>query len=221
MTEDEHHELREFLGAYALGALSPADADAVRAHLSTCAECRAELADLQPVASALAGLRRRPAAGAPPTALKARIDAAVAAEATSRRRSTLIRTATGLVAAAALVVAAVLGVQALSGTEATAPVPTAIAVQVAPEQSDVTATAGIVAHTWGVEVKLTAVGLTEGENFEAYVVGEDGQAVPAGTFVGVGANTMNCNLQSFLMVDDALGFEIRDDADNLVLSGDF
>src|SRR5690242_8535108 len=37
---------RTQLGAYALGALEPAEAAEVEAHLTTCAECRAELAEL-------------------------------------------------------------------------------------------------------------------------------------------------------------------------------
>ncbi|MET9274573.1 zf-HC2 domain-containing protein [Kribbella sp. NPDC003557] len=37
---------RTQLGAYALGALEPAEAAAVDEHLATCAECRAELAEL-------------------------------------------------------------------------------------------------------------------------------------------------------------------------------
>ncbi|MBA3252157.1 MAG: zf-HC2 domain-containing protein [Geodermatophilaceae bacterium] len=221
-TDDAHRDLREALGAYVLGQLPPAEAEAVRAHLATCDECRAELAELQPVASALASMRRRPATGGPtPAALGSRIDSAIAGEAARRRRTTLVRSLTGLAAAAALVVVAVLGVRAFTGTEATAPVPTAVDVQVAPELDDVTATAGYVAHTWGLEVKLTTEGLDAGENFEAFVVAEDGAVVPAGTFVGVGENTMNCNLQSFVLLAEAAGFEIRDDQDQLVMSGDF
>ncbi|HKF76651.1 MAG TPA: anti-sigma factor [Candidatus Dormibacteraeota bacterium] len=49
----DHAELREQLGAYALGALDPEDAEAVAAHVATCQECRAELADLRRVADGL------------------------------------------------------------------------------------------------------------------------------------------------------------------------
>lgn len=221
-TDDAHRELRESLGGYVLGQLSPVEEDAVRAHLTTCAPCTAELVELQPVAGALASARRRPVTGGPtPPELQSRIARAVAAEAGQRRRATLTRSLTSLAVAAALVVVAVLGVRGLTDDGPTAPVPTAIDVQVSPDQQDVTATAGIIAHTWGVEVKLTAIGLTAGENFEAYVVEDDGQEVSAGTFVGVGENTMNCNLQSFVTVDRARGFEIRDNDGNVVMTGDF
>ena len=42
MNEAEHRELREMLGALVLGGLSADEAARVRAHLETCADCRAE-----------------------------------------------------------------------------------------------------------------------------------------------------------------------------------
>ncbi len=49
----DHSELREQLDAYALGALEVDEAEAVAAHLVTCAECRAELAEMRRVTDAL------------------------------------------------------------------------------------------------------------------------------------------------------------------------
>lgn len=226
MTEDvtgeSHRALRESMGAYVLGQLDPDEEAALRAHLATCGECRFELAELQPVAGALASVRRRPVtAGPTPPELRDRIEAAISAETASRRRTRLVRSLDTMAAAAALIVVAVLGIATFGDDGPQAPVPTAVAVQVAPELDDVTATAGIIAHTWGVEVKLTTAGLTAGDEYEAYVVGEDGVEVPAGTFLAIGAKTMNCNLQASLLVDDASGFEIRDRQDRLVISGDF
>ncbi len=48
-------ELRVLLGAYLVGAISPADRDAVTGHLRGCARCREELAGL----AALPGLMHR------------------------------------------------------------------------------------------------------------------------------------------------------------------
>lgn len=45
---------RDQLPAYALGALDPADAAALAAHLPTCAACQAELVRLQEATTALA-----------------------------------------------------------------------------------------------------------------------------------------------------------------------
>ena len=49
----DHAELREQLGAYALGALDPEEAEAVAAHLAGCQECRVELAAMRGVAEGL------------------------------------------------------------------------------------------------------------------------------------------------------------------------
>jgi hypothetical protein len=49
----EHHELRERLEAYSLGALDADEAETVAGHLATCDECRAEMAQLRRVTDAL------------------------------------------------------------------------------------------------------------------------------------------------------------------------
>jgi anti-sigma factor RsiW len=50
---DEHRTLREQLGAYALGQLDADARVAVRAHLDGCPACRAELAEIAPLADLL------------------------------------------------------------------------------------------------------------------------------------------------------------------------
>jgi anti-sigma factor RsiW len=56
LTDAEHRELRESLGAYLLGALDAAEEADVVAHLRTCAYCPAELLELGEVPPALAVL---------------------------------------------------------------------------------------------------------------------------------------------------------------------
>ena len=83
MTGCEH--LRPDLGAYALGALEPAEAAAVEAHISACPDCAAELEALRPLPMLVAradGLE----IPAPPAALEERILDRVAASRTRRRR---------------------------------------------------------------------------------------------------------------------------------------
>ncbi len=48
-----HSDFQENLAAYALGALDPAEAAALEAHLQTCETCRAELADYGRISSGL------------------------------------------------------------------------------------------------------------------------------------------------------------------------
>jgi hypothetical protein len=70
--------VRPDLGAYALGALEPAEAAAVEAHLAACPTCAAELARLEPLPGLIAradGLEIPP----PPAALEERILDRVAA----------------------------------------------------------------------------------------------------------------------------------------------
>lgn len=53
MNTEEHRRLRDLLGAYSLDQLSADERTGVRAHLDGCAECRAELAAIAPLAAPL------------------------------------------------------------------------------------------------------------------------------------------------------------------------
>lgn len=80
MTGDDHGRCphRDDAGPWVLGALHDADTQAFAAHLETCAECRAEVAALQPVADVLPMAAPQEL---PPPALKGRIMAVVESEA--------------------------------------------------------------------------------------------------------------------------------------------
>jgi anti-sigma-K factor RskA len=73
--------MRDLLGAFALGAVDGEDAAALRAHLATCAECQAELAELW---AAVETLPETIEPMEPPPALRGRIAAAALAEPVSR-----------------------------------------------------------------------------------------------------------------------------------------
>jgi anti-sigma-K factor RskA len=77
MAELTCDEVREMAGAFVLGALEPADEAAVRAHLETCDDAHAEIAELGGVLPALA---ESVPSVEPPAGLKARIMAAAAAD---------------------------------------------------------------------------------------------------------------------------------------------
>jgi negative regulator of sigma E activity len=79
-TVARHAATRDLLGAFALGAVDTEEAASVRAHLATCAECQAEMAELWLAVDSLPGLVEPMA---PPPALRDRIAAAIAAEAAS------------------------------------------------------------------------------------------------------------------------------------------
>lgn len=65
-----HPEFADAIAAYALSALDAADARALEAHLSTCAECRAELVELQRV---VGGIGLSAIAEEPPVDLRAKV----------------------------------------------------------------------------------------------------------------------------------------------------
>jgi len=115
-----HRDCGDEVAAYALGALEPAEAEAFRAHLETCATCRDELAAFQQVADALP--LSAPAHQAP-ARLRRRVLAEVAAGVTpaqpSRRRwiaAGRLRPALAAAAALAVAVIVVVALQLGSGT---------------------------------------------------------------------------------------------------------
>jgi anti-sigma factor RsiW len=75
-------DVRDLAGAFVLGALEPAEADAVRAHLASCPEAHAEIAE---AGSVLPVLDASVPQVEPSSALKGRIMAAAAADLEARR----------------------------------------------------------------------------------------------------------------------------------------
>ena len=213
-----HRALREQLGMYALGGGDPAERAVVRAHLDGCAACRAELAELAPVAARLADVDpdRLEELPAPPPGLGAAVLARIAAE-SGRRQPRHRRLA--LVAATAAVAAAAFGVGWLVRPVPPQPPLERVAVQV--DDAAITATADVVPHTWGVEVKLSGAGFTAGEVYRVSVRADDGAEVPAGEFLGTGPAELDCNLNSSVLRDDAVGFAVVDADGAVVLSSDF
>lgn len=224
---NEHERLRVDLGAYVLGQLDEESTARLEQHLDGCDRCTAELGELTPVAAALADLRVRPAAspGEPPAALGDRVVGAVEQAARAERRTSWARTAgiAGVAAAVALVLS--LGVQSLTDD----PTPTNPAVRTVPteavsvrdEAPGVRASAALVNHTWGVEVKLRASGFEDGGRYRVDVLGSDGDRFPAGEFVGTGTREMDCNLNSSVLRDQAAGFEVTDGDGRVVAASTF
>lgn len=217
MNNDAHRGLREALGAYALDLLSPHERLAVDAHLAGCAGCRAVLAELRPAAAALATVDPDRVAGTavrPPPGLGDAVLARIRAE-----RDRPSRRWAAPVAAAVAAVAVGFGA-GWWAHPAQAPVPLE-AVAVRAEAPGVRASAGLVPHTWGVEVRLTGSGFAPGAVYRVYVTDLAGRRAAAGEFVGTGAAPMVCNLNSSLLRADAGGFEVLDAAGERVLWSDF
>ncbi|MEO6604053.1 MAG: zf-HC2 domain-containing protein [Aeromicrobium sp.] len=212
-----HDELRESLGAYVLGQLDDAERQEVEEHLRTCAECRAERDEVAPVAEALRAfaptLRNEPAPT--PPELDARVRAMLPAE-TSPWRRRWMPAAAGLavgIAASTIV--------AFSLPQDEAPiVPTVVAIDGVRSAQGVKASAGLVDHSWGVEIKITADGLKAGRIYDVWVVGLDGKPYSAGEIVGVADTTIHCNMSSAIPLDSAKSFRVEDPSGNAVISAD-
>lgn len=208
MNAEDHRSLRELVGAYVLGGLTDAERVSVQAHLDGCAECRAEVDELAPIAAALQGIDPD-ALGTPtppPADLGENILASVRRGERQRDRDRWVRRAgAGLLAAAVLTGVFFLGIQA-APTPTTPPV---IAMSVQQVATGVQAEAGLVRHTWGTELKLTATGLAEG-SYTVTFVRPDGTEVPGGTFTGTGANTLVCSLNGALPLDETSEIVVTD-----------
>lgn len=228
--EQAHQQVREMLGSYLLGHLDDSEADAVRAHLDGCPTCRQDLAEITPLRPLLDALDPEGFAGppVPPAGLGELILDTVAAERqdrdAARRRAEAAdelaarraRRRTGWVVAAG--VALVLGVGGVLGGvvgRATAPEPAAVPLEpitlepVAADSPVTVSDANLIDHTWGVELRMEAVGFGAGEVFRASFRTEEGAVVPAGEFVGTGADRVVCNLQSSVLRDDVVAVVIR------------
>lgn len=216
-----HQELREQLGALALGALPPYEAAAVRAHLDGCPSCRAELAELEPLAHdlRLVDVRQLDTPASPPSDLGRRIQAAVRDESelrdrrrrSQRARRRLTALAVPALSAAAGVVATVVVLGGTPEAPVAGPVVPTERLTVQTVGTDVSVSSAVlIPHTWGLEVELVASGLTEGEPYRGMVRTRDGRELPAGEFLGTGAAVVRCDLQAALLRGDAASFSVVD-----------
>lgn len=219
MNGDDHRAQRELIGAYVLGQLSGADLDAVRAHLESCRECRAEADDLTPLAASLRTVdpARLASAPEPPTELGERVIRQLRQEQRAANRNRLIRRAgVGVLAAAALAIAFTLGGVLRPGQPAGPPVqPLALTLA-----GGVQADAGLVRHTWGTELRLEASGLRDGDPYAVSFVTDSGVRVSAGSFLGTGTRPLVCSVNAAVALDDAARVVITDRGGTVVMDGD-
>lgn len=226
MNDDpSHQDLRIALGPYVLGQLEETEATEVRSHVESCSQCQAELAELTPVARLLGVARPAVALDSPsqpPPDLGQRIEEQIEVLDTEDRRRRLLRggalAAAGL---AAVLLAFFVGLRiAPSDSPPVANLPLE-SVEVGQAMPGVVADVDIVAHSWGVEVKLRATGFVAGKSYDVSVLSADGTQHSAGEFVGTGDQEMTCNLNSSVLRDEATGFEVRNAQGRVVLVSTF
>ncbi|MGD0702980.1 MAG: zf-HC2 domain-containing protein [Trebonia sp.] len=199
-------EARVSLGVYVVGAIDPADRALVDAHLTTCRDCRDELAGLAGLpallsrvsaeeAFALASVEGLPDDGqagdhaAPPELLASVIDLTAARSRRRRWRDA------GLGVAAALIVAAgVFGGLRIGGGGGTPPPAAASGVNYpgqpnGPWRTVTTSAAGMSASVsyrsmgWGTQLAVKVSGIPVGTSCNLWVVGPGGSRTLAGGWV--------------------------------------
>ncbi len=209
LTVARHAEARDLLGAFALGVVDAEEAASVRRHLSTCAECQVEIAQLWAMVDVL---RETVEPLDPPPALRSRIAAAVMAETTSsppaapaalgstptlapverarepiRKPVSFWSRATPWMAAAAilLLLSAGLLVWNLRLREQVVGTPAAETIALAPTDAAPNSS-GQVTYRPDDELFIVDVRdlppLESGQVYEVWLIGEDGVPVPCGVF---------------------------------------
>ena len=197
---------RVSLGVYVLGAIDPAERAQVDAHLTTCRDCRDELAGLAGLPALLARVSKEEAialadtsagplplaevdAAEPPRELLATVLDLTAA----RRRRRRWREASLAVAAAAVIAVGVFGGLQLGsrpaqqGTTASGQLylgPPRGPMQTATGNSgDMTATVGYTAMGWGTQLDAKVTGIAPGTNCQLWVFDSSGNHYLAGNWV--------------------------------------
>jgi hypothetical protein len=181
---NECREWRELLGAHALGHLQGAERVGLEAHLDGCAQCRAELALLAPVAQMLPQAdpeRFETAAPQPPPELGARIAATIAGERQNVERQHRRRVFGGfaLGGATAALAAAALAIFVLGGGGGGQP-EQHVKFTAVPKGVNIYAT--LEPHAYGTEIRMYVHGVASGTLCTVSLRGPHGVSYPAGTF---------------------------------------
>lgn len=238
MMSAEHQRLREALADHLIDRLDPVERATVDAHLATCPECREEARGLRQLVSALreaaeplVAFVEQPDA-VPPSHLEDAVLERIARESRTddpqqppidlarRRRDGNRGTIRTLLAAAAALALLVAGIAIGTRIAPAPPGPPFEVLAFEPPPVGVTAAGKLIAHTWGSEVQLVITGLEDGAVYRASFIGEDGQETPAGTFIGVSARPIVCNLNAAVLREHVALLRVVDQGGETVLEAD-
>ncbi|MFI5733809.1 anti-sigma factor family protein [Kribbella sp. NPDC051587] len=181
MSEHDHSQL----GAYALGALEPAEIREVDEHLATCAECRTELAELEEMKEFLGEVPPEAFLDGPPA------DGELLLQRTLREVRQPVQKKSRkpwlLVAAAVVVVAGVLGGGVLIGRQtvdqADAPVPGSRQVSAVDAATGTSMTTTVEPREGWTWVRVQITGLKPGAECVMFVTDKAGKTWTAGSWL--------------------------------------
>lgn len=199
----DHDMIRRDLGVYVLGALDPAERDGFEEHLSTCANCRDEVASLAVLPSLLHRLDADAADVAVPP-----VGAVIERLASHRRRA---RVRTRLVALAAAFAVLVAGATVVLGGGSSDPAGLAYA----DEETGVVAT--VEERAWGMVVRIEAQQLPPRRGYTAVAVADDGHRAQVASWSNTG-RPVKVDGACYMTPDDLERVEIVAGGDEEVVS---
>jgi hypothetical protein len=194
MTEDVHIPL----GAYVLGGLTEADRRAFENHLSGCPKCRAELAELMPVAALLGRV------AAVPSGSDATVEPALEtllSTVRARRRRTRITRWVATAAAVCLLAGAAAVVLDHRRTPSVTTAGPALAMT-AGQGLTTTAQVSITHKAWGTAISLHAADLPTTGTFTLQAIADDGTAEPAATWGATTTGKANVDGATSIQAED-------------------
>ncbi|WP_412539278.1 zf-HC2 domain-containing protein [Longispora sp. K20-0274] len=190
---------RSLVGAYVLGALDDAERRAFDEHLTGCAECRREVAELEEVTDVLGEVPPEALLYGPPdddAVLDRTLDRLRAEQGTRDRSRRLYALAAGIVVLAGVAVGGVMVGRASVDAPPPVALPSATATATATPQppgtlrgttvdaaSNVRLTASVVPVANWVKVTAAVAGIPQGENCRLVIVGRDGSREVAGGWI--------------------------------------
>lgn len=203
MSDAEHEQIHRDLGVYVLGALEPAARDRVERHLSGCAGCRNELADLAVLPTLLSRLDETTAAATAAPSFEPVVERLARERRGARRRERVF-------AAVAAMVAVVAAVALLVGPPRADNFP-----QLAYASDDGLVTATVEDRPWGMAVHITAQGLPSRNGYVAQAVARDGHRAQIATWSDTG-RPVTITGGCYLDAKDLTRLEIVDPDDDVL-----
>jgi len=212
---EERHRYQEQIGAFLLGKLDGGELSAMQTHLNSCLGCQAEVRELEPVVTALADAApdRLDEEPWPPGDLEESTLAPILGE-IHRTRLRKRRFPSSALAAAAAICVVVIGLAGFVGLlePAVALEPLSFSVARGMEVDE----GHLIEHAWGTEIRLGVSGSRDGQTYRVTLVGEDGERVDSGTFIGIGEKTLRGTFNAALLREDADSVEVRTPGGELV-----
>jgi anti-sigma factor RsiW len=212
MRSDACRAMREYIGAYVLGALEPDKQAALLAHLDGCPDCRDEVSELAAVARALplADPLRSAGRPLPPDHLGDAIVDRIATERAEARRRGFRRASVVGLTAAALIAAVFVVIGILDSSQQTT---LDLASTSGPGKGSVV----LEYHRWGTEVRLAVAELPREAVYGVWLERSNGDRVSAGSFWTPEQGDVEVTLSAAMNLKDCKGIGISDENDNTVM----